>query len=118
MICPLPYSNFILTEICPHPLISPRIVLILSLILSSSLYILTLTITLTQPDRNFNFTLNKFPIFILDGNVVRQLAMDNRRQNFGTVVTTEGMWMIGGLFESASDLPTRKISKRFNIPGK
>ena len=43
--------------------------------------------------------------------------MDNRRQNFGTVVTTEGMWMIGGLFESASDLPTRKISKRFNIPG-
>ena len=44
--------------------------------------------------------------------------MDNRRQNFGTVVTTEGMWMIGGLFESASDLPTRKISKRFNIPGK
>ena len=44
--------------------------------------------------------------------------MDNRRQNFGTVVTAEGMWMIGGLFESASDLPTRKISKRINIPGK
>jgi len=44
--------------------------------------------------------------------------MDNRRQNFGTVVTTEGMWMLGGLFESASDLPTRGISRQFNIPGK
>ena len=56
-------------------------------------------------------------ILYSDGNVLRQLSMDNRRQNFGTVVTTEGMWMIGGLFESGSDLPTRQISKRFNIPG-
>ena len=51
------------------------------------------------------------------GQVIRAESLSNKRQNFGTVVTTEGMWMIGGLISSAADLPTRAISDRYNIDG-
>ena len=44
--------------------------------------------------------------------------VDARRQNFGTVVTPEGIWMIGGLLEPAADLPYRARSDMFNIEGK
>ena len=43
--------------------------------------------------------------------------VDARRQNFGTVVTPEGIWMIGGLLEPAADLPYRARSDMFNIEG-
>ena len=55
----------------------------------------------------------------IDGEktAVKFRPIDARRQNFGTVVTTEGLWMIGGLLEPAADLPHRSRSDMMNVEG-
>ena len=39
------------------------------------------------------------------------------RQNFGTVTTTEGMWMMGGLISASADLAGRLLNRKYNIAG-
>ena len=41
----------------------------------------------------------------------------NYRQNFGTVVTSQGLWMIGGLIAPSADLEGRALNRKYNIPG-
>ena len=41
----------------------------------------------------------------------------NYRQNFGTVVTSQGLWMIGGLVAPSADLAGRALNKKYNVDG-
>ena len=47
----------------------------------------------------------------------RKDQLPNFRQNYGTVVTNQGLWIIGGLMAASSDLPNRDLNKRYNIEG-
>ena len=41
----------------------------------------------------------------------------NYRQNFGTVVTSQGLWIIGGLVAPSADLEGRALNLKYNIEG-
>ena len=41
----------------------------------------------------------------------------NYRQNFGTVVTNQGLWIIGGLIAPSADLEGRALNVKYNIEG-
>jgi hypothetical protein len=43
--------------------------------------------------------------------------MPGYRQNFGTVTTSEGMWMIGGLIAPSADLSGRLLNRKYNVEG-
>ncbi|CBY31517.1 unnamed protein product [Oikopleura dioica] len=43
--------------------------------------------------------------------------LPNYRQNFGTVVTSQGLWVIGGLMAPSADLPGRNLNKKYNVEG-
>ena len=48
---------------------------------------------------------------------IRFDLMPAYRQNFGTVTTTEGMWMIGGLIAPSADLSGRLLNRKYNVEG-
>ena len=52
-----------------------------------------------------------------DGEAKRYDLMPAYRQNFGTVTTSEGMWMIGGLIAPSADLAGRLLNRKYNVEG-
>ena len=50
-------------------------------------------------------------------NAKRFDLMPGYRQNFGTVTTSEGMWMIGGLIAPSADLSGRLLNRKYNVEG-
>jgi hypothetical protein len=52
-----------------------------------------------------------------DREALRYDPMPSYRQNFGTVTSTEGMWMIGGLRAPSADLKGRLLNRKYNVEG-
>ena len=52
-----------------------------------------------------------------EGTPTKYDLMPAYRQNFGTVTTTEGMWMIGGLIAPSADLAGRLLNRKYAIEG-
>ena len=52
-----------------------------------------------------------------NGDALRYDLLPAYRQNFGTVTTSEGMWMIGGLIAPSADLKGRLLNRKYNVEG-